>query len=191
LRWRPTRNLQAFARRHAPQWKRGCRELDPILQQVRATVSDARRVIANLRPTALEDLGLSAAISMEVERLNEEDFHVDYEERLGDERLPAEVESALFRVAREALTNMRMYAGARSVNIELRRSDGEVCLKVRDFGRGFDPAALEMLGGGPGERVGHAGTRERVSILGGELEIESRPGGGTSVVSTIPLARIT
>jgi len=184
-------NLQAFARRHAPESERGRKELDLILQQVRATVSDARRVIANLRPTALDDLGLSAAVSLEVERLNEEGYHVDYEERLGSERLPADVEIALFRVAQEALTNMRKHAGTRWVNIELRRSDGEVSVRVRDFGCGFDPAALETLGGGPGERVGLAGMRERVGMLGGSLEIESRPGVGTSILATIPLRRIT
>ena len=184
-------NLQAFARRHAPESEKGRRELDLILRQVRATVSDARRVIANLRPTALDDLGLSAAISLEVERLIEDGYHVDYEERLGDERLPAEVEITLFRVAQEALTNMRKHAGTRWVEIELRRDDGEVCLEVRDFGRGFEPAELEMLGGRPGERVGLAGMRERVSMLGGGLEIESRTNAGTSITATVSLTRIT
>ena len=103
-------NLQAFARRHAPESEKGRRELDLILRQVRATVSDARKVIANLRPTALDDLGLAAAISLEVERLNEEGYRVEYEEHLGDERLPAEIEITLFRVAQEALTNMRKHA---------------------------------------------------------------------------------
>jgi signal transduction histidine kinase len=184
-------NLQAFARRHAPEPARGRRELDRILRQVRATVSDARRVIANLRPTALDDLGLAAAISLEVERLNEEGYQVDYEEHLGDERLPEELEITLFRVAQEALTNMRKHAGTQWVRIELRRRDGEVYLEVRDFGRGFDPAALETLGGSPGERVGFAGMRERVSMLGGELEIQSRPDAGTSIAATIPLTRTT
>ena len=184
-------NLQAFARRHAPESEKGRKELDRILSQVRATVSDARRVIANLRPTALDDLGLAAAISLEVERLREEGYQVDYEERLGSGRLPAEMEIALFRVAQEALTNMRKHAGTRWVSIELRRGDGEVYLGVRDFGRGFDPAALETLGGGPGERVGIAGMRERVSMLGGELEIQSRPGAGTSITATIPLPQTT
>jgi PAS domain S-box-containing protein len=182
-------NLQAFARRHAPEPERGRRELDRILGQVRATVSDARRVIANLRPTALDDLGIAAAISLEVERLNEEGYHVDYEERLGDERLPEELEITLFRVAQEALTNMRKHARTQWVRIELRRRDGEVYLEIQDFGRGFDLAALETLEGGPGERVGLAGMKERVSILGGELEIRSRPDAGVSIVATIPLTR--
>jgi PAS domain S-box-containing protein len=183
-------NLQAFARRHAPESEKGRRELDLILKQVRATVSDARRVIANLRPTALDDLGLAAALSLEVDRLVEEGYRVNFEEYLGTERLPAEMEIALFRVAQEALTNVRKHSGTQLVSIELRRLDGEVRLEVRDFGRGFDPTAPEILGGGPGERVGLAGMRERVGMLGGELEIEGRPGAGTSIVATIPLTRI-
>jgi signal transduction histidine kinase len=179
-------NLQAFARRYPPEAERGKRELDQILGQVRATVSDARRLIANLRPTALDDLGLAAAISLEVDHLSEEDYHVDYEEHLGDERLPGEMEIALFRVAQEALTNMRKHAGTQWVKIELGRCNGEVYLEVRDFGRGFDLAVLETTGDGPGERVGIAGMRERVIMLGGELKIQSRPDAGTSVAATIP-----
>jgi signal transduction histidine kinase len=182
-------NLQAFARRYAPETEQGRRELDRILGQVRTTVSDARRVIANLRPTALDDLGLAAAISLEVERLNEEGYQVDCEEHLGEERLPREMEIALFRVAQEALTNVRKHAGTKWLKIELQRRDTEVYLEIRDFGRGFDPAALQTLGGRPGERVGFAGMRERVGMLGGELEIQSRPEAGTFVAAIIPLMR--
>ena len=139
-------NLQAFARRHAPESEKGKRELDLILKQVRATVSDARKVIANLRPTALDDLGLAPAISLEVERLDEEGYRVEYQDHLGDERLPAEIEITLFRVLQEALTNMRKHAHTQWVTIELHREDGEVCLEVRDYGRGFDPNALETWG---------------------------------------------
>ena len=184
-------NLQAFAKRHPPESERGRKELDTILMQVRATVSDARRVIANLRPTALDDLGLAAAISLEVERLNDEGYYVNYDERLGDERLPKEMEITLFRVAQEALTNVRKHAGTQRVSIELTRRNGEICLAVQDFGSGFDPAALETLGGSPGERVGFAGMRERVNMLGGEFEIQSRQGEGTLIVATIPVERAT
>jgi PAS domain S-box-containing protein len=182
-------NLQAFARRHVPEKEQGRRELDLILKQVRATVSDARRVIANLRPTVLDDFGLAAAVSLEVESLSREGYHVDYDERLGDERLPGEMEITLFRVTQEALTNLRKHARTKWVSVELGRRDREVYLEVSDGGRGFDPAALDTLGGGPGERVGLAGMRERVSIIGGELVVKSRPDAGTSIVATIPLTR--
>jgi PAS domain S-box-containing protein len=179
-------NLQAFARRHAPGTERGRRELEQVLAQVRATVSDARRIIANLRPTALDDFGLAAALSLEVEQLREYGYHVDYEENLRDQRLPDSVEIALFRIAQEALTNVRKHAQTRRVVIRLGRSGNEAYLEVRDYGRGFDPAQASA-GGGPGERVGLAGMRERIGMLSGELEIRSQPGAGTSIVVIVPV----
>ena len=179
-------NLQAFARRHSPGTEKGRRELQLILEQVRATVSDARRIIANLRPTVLDDLGLVAALSQEVEHLREDGYQVDYEENLRDQRLLNRVEIALFRIAQEALTNVRKHAQTRRVYIRLERSDHETHLEVRDYGRGFDPVRASA-GSGPGERVGLAGMRERVGLLGGELEIRSRPDAGTSILVTVPV----
>ena len=181
-------HLQAFARRHPPDTERGRRDLDRILKLVRATVSDARRIIANLRPTTLDDLGLVATILIEVERLREEGYRVDYDERIGDERLPDSMEIALYRVIQEALTNMRKHAQARSVCIELWSEGGEVRLEVTDDGRGFDPDAAP-LESGPGERVGLAGMRERIGALDGVLEVRSRPGCGTSVAASVPSKR--
>jgi PAS domain S-box-containing protein len=182
-------HLQAFARRYSPDAERGQRDLERIVRLVRGTVSDARRIIANLRPTTLDDLGLAATISLEVERLAEEGYQVDYEEDLGNERLPIAVEIALFRVAQEALTNVRKHARTSWVRIELRRWEQEVRLEIRDQGRGFDPTA-QPLESGPGERVGFVGMRERVGMLGGELEIDSRVGAGTTVVAIVPVTRV-
>jgi signal transduction histidine kinase len=81
---------------------------------------------------------------------------------------------------------MRKHAGAQRVCVELRRVDGEVRLLVSDNGKGFDPAA-PPLESGPGERVGLVGMHERVGALGGTLEIDSRPGAGTSLTAAIPL----
>jgi PAS domain S-box-containing protein len=179
-------HLQAFSRRHLPDTERGRGDLQRVLMLVRQTVSDARRIIANLRPTALDDFGLSAAVSIEVERLREDGYRVDYEEELGDERLPDTMEIALFRITQEALTNVRKHAQTGKVRVELQRQGEEVRLEIRDFGCGFDPSAVSA-GSGPGERVGLAGMRERVSMLGGELVIHSNPGAGTSVTVTVSL----
>jgi signal transduction histidine kinase len=178
-------HLQAFSHRHPPDTERGKRDLQRTSKLVRQTVSDARKVIANLRPTALDDLGLAAAISLEVERLRADGYRVGYKGEFGGERLPDKVEIGLFRVAQEALTNARKHAQTGRMNIELRRREDEVHLEVRDYGGGFDPAAL--AGGGPGERVGLAGMRERVALLGGKLEIRSKPSEGTSVTVTLPV----
>ena len=178
--------LQAFSRRHPPQTERGGRDLQRVARLVRQTVSDARKIIANLRPTVLDDFGLAAAVSLEIERLREDGYQVDYEEELGDERLPDTVEISLFRIAQEALTNVHKHARTEKIRVELRRRRGEVCLEVRDYGRGFDPTA-RPIGNGPGERVGVAGMQERIGMLGGEFEIRSKPGEGTSVIVTLPV----
>jgi signal transduction histidine kinase len=180
--------LQAFARRYPSASEKGAKDLDQILALVRRTVSEARRVIANLRPTALDDLGLEAAIRLEVEELRGNGWQIDYEEELGDERLPAVIETALFRVAQETLTNARKHAQTIQARLVLGRREGVVSLEVRDCGRGFDPNALD-IGKGPGERVGLSGMRERVGMLGGELEVRSSPGEGTSVTARVPVPK--
>jgi signal transduction histidine kinase len=183
-------HLQTFAKRYPLSGEQRERDLQRILRLVRGTVSDARRIIANLRPTALDDLGLAAAISLEVEHLREEGYQVDYEDDLGDVRLKQTVEIALFRVVQEALTNMRKHAQTDQVRIALHRRGEMVRLEVQDSGRGFDPTA-SYVRNGPGERVGLAGMRERVGMLGGKLEIHSQPGVGTSITATVPLEGVS
>jgi signal transduction histidine kinase len=177
--------LQAFARRHPPNSEEGRKDLARVLQLVQQTVGEARYVIADLRPTALDDLGLAAAVRLQVEKISDEGSQVDYEEALGDERLPAEVETAMFRVTQEALTNVRKHAPSARVKLTLRYLNNSVHLYVRDWGPGFDPEKATD-GGGPGERLGLSSMRERVALLGGHLEVRSRPGEGTEVVAEIP-----
>jgi signal transduction histidine kinase len=102
--------LQAFFDDHPPGSTVGDRELDLPLEPVRRTVEEARRVIEDLRPAALDDFGLAAALQLLVEELRPDGWRVDYEEDLGTERLPDETETALYRVAQEALTNARKHA---------------------------------------------------------------------------------
>src|SRR5215207_3803932 len=177
--------LQAFSRRHPPDTEQGRKDLDRVLQLVQQTVGEARYVIADLRPTALDDLGLGAAVRLQVEKISEEGCEVDYEEALGNDRLPTEVETALFRVTQEALTNVRKHAPSARVKISLRHANNGVELQVRDWGPGFDPEKATD-GGGPGERLGLSSMRERVALLGGNLEVRSKPGEGTEVVAEIP-----
>ena len=177
--------LQAFAEDHPPATATGRAELDRALGLVRKTVVEARHVIEGLRPTALDGFGLATAIRLEIEQLRSEGWRVDYEDGLGGERLPAEIETALFRVAQEALTNARKHARTDRARVTLARRGKTIHLEVRDDGRGFDPSS--PTSNGPGERVGLAGMRERVALLGGELEIHSRPGAGTRVIARVPL----
>jgi PAS domain S-box-containing protein len=181
--------LQAFARQHPPDSEKGRKDLARALQLVQQTVGEARYVIADLRPTALDDFGLAAAVRLQVEKISSEGSQVDYEEALGNERLPPEVETALFRVAQEALTNVHKHAPSARVRITLRRPNDSVRLQVRDWGPGFNPEKITD-GGGPGERLGLSSMRERVALLGGHLEVHSRPGEGTEVVAEIPSVQI-
>jgi signal transduction histidine kinase len=149
-------------------------------------VREARRVVANLRPTTLDDFGLAAALHLQVEELRAEGWHVTYQEALGPVRLSPLVETALFRVAQEALTNARKHAQTTEVRVQLERAGAEVRLVVEDAGRGFVPEAI-MPGTADGERVGLPGMRERVAMLGGYCVVESHPSAGTRVSVAVPL----
>jgi PAS domain S-box-containing protein len=143
-------------------------------------------VIHDLRPTVLDDFGLAAAVRLQVQTLRSEGLEVGLEEALGDERLPPEVETTLFRVAQEALTNVRKHARAAAVHVLLDRSGKAVRLMVRDEGRGFRPDEATRSNG-PGERIGLSGMRERLSLLGGRFELQSEPGSGTTVTAEVDL----
>jgi PAS domain S-box-containing protein len=180
--------LETFSsHRDSPDTERSQADLEQALKLIRQTILDARRITANLRPTVLDDFGLPAAISLEVERLREEGYRVEYEEGLGDERLPAMAENALFRVVEEALANIQKHAQTRKMRIELRHPEGEVYVEVRDYGCGFDLEATSP-GSELGKTVGIARMREWALLLGGNLEIHTKPGRGTSVVASVPLA---
>jgi signal transduction histidine kinase len=178
--------LQVFARHNPPRSASGQEDLDEALELVREVVGEARQVMHDLRPTVLDDFGLAAAVRLQVQTLRSEGLEVGLEEALGDERLPPELETTLFRVAQEALTNVRKHARAAAVHVVLDRSGKAVRLMVRDEGRGFRPDEATKSNG-PGERVGLSGMRERLSLLGGRFELQSEPGSGTTVKAEVDL----
>ena len=98
------------------------------------------------------------------------------------EPLPHAVALCLYRITQEALRNVRRHAGASAVQVSLRRLDGGVQLAVRDNGAGFDPAQHRDR-----PSLGHASMRQRIYQLKGELEVESAPGHGTTVLAWVPL----
>jgi signal transduction histidine kinase len=181
-------HLQTFADYHSPESDQAREALERTVDLVQRTVREARRLIAGLRPTALDDFGLATAIRMEIEALQNEGWEVAFEESLGEERLPSTVETALFRVAQEALTNVRKHAGRARVEVSLEHRDRSVRLEVHDSGRGFD-AAESRARGRPGERVGLLGMQERVAMLHGECTVTSQPGVGTRLRVSIPLTQ--
>jgi PAS domain S-box-containing protein len=188
-------HLQAFAQYHPPQSQESHEDLTRVSKLVRQTVGEARRIIADLRPTALDDFGLRSAIRLHLDTLRAEGWHISYEDNLGDdERLPAATETAIFRVVQEALNNVGKHAGTKRVDLSLERRPagslapgerGRLHLQVLDYGRGFAPESLTNVG--PGERIGLTSMRERIALLGGDFRIASRPGEGTLVAAEIPL----
>jgi signal transduction histidine kinase len=106
---------------------------------------------------------------------------VDLEAQLPPERLPSEVETTLYRIAQEGLTNVTKHARARRVSILLTRKGAAVVAVLEDDGDGFDPATVSE------QRLGLAGMRERVALLGGKLTVESAAGSGTTLVAEVPL----
>ena len=189
-------HLQAFIQYHPPASREEREDLARVSELVRQSVGEARRIIADLRPTALDDFGLKSAVRLHLDALRAEGWRINFEDNLDDERLPAATETAIFRVVQEALNNVGKHSGTNRVDLSLERyppgplapgEKGRIRLAVRDYGRGFDPASPANGRGGPGERVGMAGMRERIALLGGDFRVASRPGVGTLVVAEIPL----
>jgi signal transduction histidine kinase len=154
----------------------GLREL------VVATLQDVRRLAVELRPSALDDFGLVAALEHLTTSFQEQTgIQVDFGAALGQERLPGEVETALYRIVQESLTNVVKHARAQRVSIALTRMQHSVKAVVEDDGQGFDPENTRDGG------FGVVGMRERLSLLGGRLRVESRPGAGTTIAADVPL----
>jgi signal transduction histidine kinase len=152
-----------------------------LRELVVSTLQDVRRLAVELRPKALDDLGLVPALERLTESFREQTaIDVELEARLGDERLPADVETSLYRIAQEALTNVVKHAGATRVSIVLNRRGGVVTAVIEDDGRGFEVASSA-------DGLGLLGMRERLALLGGKLTIESSENAGTSLVAEVPL----
>jgi len=179
-------HLQAFAARHRPRAQRTRAELDRVLDLARRSVTEIRRVIAGLRPTALDDFGLATALRMHVAALQADGWEISYQESLGARRLTPTTETVLYRVAQEALTNVRKHAQTTRVAVTLGYDEHWLRLEVQDWGCGFEPADA-LAGAGLGERIGLRGMRERAAILGGRWLVHSSPGKGALIVAEIPL----
>ena len=154
-------------------------------------LGELRQLISDLRPSQLDDLGLVAALQWYIQEFEKRhairtDFLVE-----GDRvRLPAEYETVLFRITQEALGNVAKHAHASQVTVKLEFQPLQICLDVRDDGRGFDPERLGRGGGSP-SGWGLLGIQERASLLGGQYQIDSEPGRGTHIHVQIPLVTET
>ena len=145
-----------------------------------STLQDVRRLAVELRPKALDDFGLVAALERLVEGFRERTgLDAQFQARL-DGRLPYETETALYRIVQEALTNVVKHSRATTVSIVLARKGASVTAVIEDDGVGFTPDA-------PAEGLGLVGMRERIALVGGRLTIEAASGAGTTLVAEVPL----
>ncbi len=145
------------------------------------TLQDVRQLAVELRPKALDDFGLTAALERLVETWAEQTgIRVQLQANVPG-RLPSEIETALYRIVQEALTNIVKHARASRVSIVLSERERAVTVVIEDDGIGFAPRSAREDG------LGLVGMRERVALVGGRLEIESREGAGTTLLVEVPL----
>lgn len=152
------------------------------------SLDELRRMVFDLRPPALDHLGLVAALESYC-RAFEQRFKVAVTVS-GDgfaSRLPFEVETALYRICQEALANIAEHAAATRCTLTIEQTRDEVTLTVQDDGRGFDPATIAGPNGAV-RGIGILSMERRVEELGGQFRIESRPGEGTAVLVAVPLS---
>jgi signal transduction histidine kinase len=154
-----------------------------LRQQVDALMVSLHRLASNLRPASLDHVGLSAAVQQMVESMNlRQGPTVEFEERgLGTLRLQEFTETALYRIAQEALANAVHHSRAKRVSVLLERRAGKIVVVVEDDGVGFDPILASHSG-----RLGLLGMRERAEMLGGALLVESSEGKGATIVAEVP-----
>jgi two-component system, NarL family, sensor histidine kinase DevS len=178
------RVLLSAARRSEPG------ELDDLLvqgiEQVDAAIAEMRRLIADLRPSTLDQLGLGAALEALGERTASAttvevhiSFNLDFEAGRSQSRLLGEVEDTVYRLVQEALNNAVHHGEVQRVVVEVTEEVGALRVHVSDDGKGFDPEARTS-------GFGLIGMRERAELAGGSLELQSAPGEGTTIVAMIP-----
>ena len=158
------------------------RELGEGLRLLRAAADEARRLISGLRPPALDELGIIDAVETLVADARTEVARVEFTHQLPARRLPPDVETTIFRIVQESLSNIRQHAHAGTASVRLEQhGDNAVRIVVQDDGNGFDPTAVAD------DRFGIEGIRQRAWLLGGEPLVASSHGRGTTVTVTLPI----
>ncbi|MHB0914785.1 MAG: sensor histidine kinase [Thermoleophilia bacterium] len=171
-----------------PETMRDMRErLRTINEQAHETLNEVHNMAIRLRPSVLDDLGLAAALrSYTKEFTANTGIHVNLQLIAMNQRLSAELETVLYRVVQEALTNVARHALARKCQVTLRRKDSRVLGIIEDDGKGFNPQGV-MMSEEQGRGLGLHGMKERIELVGGSLEFESRPDEGTTIMIEVPL----
>ena len=156
--------------------------LESIVEKLRKGIEDGRQTIRGIRPAVLDEATLEVALEDLVDQFKSTEIMitVKYQGTIGV--LPKSLQTAVYRVAQEALNNAKKYSETDVVRIVIAREGNELKLEIRDFGVGFDVAPAKKRG------FGLRGMTERVRLLGGECKIESTPGEGTRIAARLPIA---
>lgn len=163
--------------------------INQIEELTNQLVDSVHTLAWELRPPALDDLGLMTALSNYTEKWSQRsDVAIDFQcTGLNNKRFPPEIETTVYRAVQEALTNVLKHASARNVSLILERRPDHLLVLIEDDGKGFDETvALDFSG--IGRSLGLLGMRERIALVGGALEIDSETGRGTTIVLRIPLS---
>ncbi len=165
--------------------------LDDMRREIGSTLEGVRRFARGLRPPALDELGLPAAVESHARGLRDSvGLQVTVEAETIEGQLSSQAELALYRIVQEALSNVVRHSGSSEARVTLTYSGEAVVAIVCDSGRGFVPAAASGGRGGGGGGLGIFGMKERAAYVGGELDIHSAPGEGTIVEATVPVAPV-
>jgi len=157
-------------------------QISELDRDLSAVLENLNTLAVNLRPASLDHLGLSAAIQQDLEEISQKNgLVVQFENYGGSARLPDAVETVLYRIVQEALTNITKHSHASQVGICFERLDRQIKMIVEDDGVGFNAETIDQDG-----CLGIMGMRERAEMIGGELSIESAPGKGTTIIVTAP-----
>jgi signal transduction histidine kinase len=166
-----------------PEQKALIDKLDEARRVAEGTIGEMRRLISALSPNVLEELGLAASIRQTIKNFGRT-FPGRVRVRMHNiEDLPRGTEIMMYRLVQECISNAVKHSNAHNVNLQLARRNGHVSLQVHDDGAGFDLNEA----GRKRESFGLSGMRERVTLLGGQIDIQSSPGKGTKVVIAIPV----
>jgi signal transduction histidine kinase len=168
-----------------PDFVGGREKLINVRTMANQALNDLRGLIFDLRPEVLDDLGLALALRAQIKK-HLEPLGIEVQLRASGLRdsLPHEVETAVFRVVQEAITNIARHAQATQVSISLARQEGRLVVRVRDNGCGFDTTCVMN---GTRQPWGLLGMEERITLLGGRFYVSTRPGAGTLLLAEVPV----
>jgi len=174
--------LQAARERLAENPTEAAETVDAGVELVRRSLDEARVLISGLRPPIIDESGIVAAIEHLVCDAQESNgFQIEFTHDVQFDRIAAPLESAIYRIVQESVTNACRHSGSERIEVRLVQQDDQIRMEVQDWGAGFDPEEV------PPNRFGLKGIRERARLFGGHAEIGASPGKGTRIAVVLPL----